>query len=84
MNISFKKNKNQFYFGHILTLTAGASIYLLFREKSLLMFDWLDIYFSFIDIEALRNSIKDLRPFLPEWFLYSLPDGLWVFPLSLS
>jgi hypothetical protein len=43
------------------------------------MFDWLDIYFSFIDIDALRNSFKDLRPFLPEWFLFSLPDGLWVF-----
>tara|TARA_B110000027_G_C15877869_1_gene194055 strand:- start:14 stop:496 length:483 start_codon:yes stop_codon:yes gene_type:complete len=77
--IAFKKNKKQFYFGHLLTLTAGATIYLLFREKSLLMFDWLDIYFSFIDIEALRNSVKDLRPFLPEWFLFSLPDGLWIF-----
>lgn len=79
VKIAFKKNKNQFCFGHILTLTVGASIYLLFREKSLLMFDWLDIYFSFIDIDALRNSFKDLRPFLPEWFLFSLPDGLWVF-----
>ena len=59
---AFTKNKKQFYFGHLLTLTAGAVIYLLF-EKSLLMFEWLDIYFSFIDVDALRGSVKDIRPF---------------------
>tara|TARA_B100000524_G_C23572905_1_gene342513 strand:- start:22 stop:378 length:357 start_codon:yes stop_codon:yes gene_type:complete len=42
--------------------------------------------FSWFESVNLSNSISEMRLFtlplsiyLPDWFLYSLPDGLWLF-----
>lgn len=71
--------KKQIIFGHIGTLFLGGVIYILFRTSSLKMFDW---YYKI----GLSNSINNLRDYsnpivkdIPNWVLYSLPDGLWLF-----
>lgn len=65
----------------ILTLIWGGAIYLLFREKNLLMFKWI----SYLKLEYLITDIRG-APFLkfkiPNWALYSLPDGLWLFSFT--
>ena len=71
--------KIQINIGFLFTLLLGGFIYILFRQDSLKMFSWFESV-------NLSNSISELRLFtlplsfhLPDWFLYSLPDGLWLF-----
>lgn len=71
--------KKQFIFGHIITLLIGGLIYVLFRSSSLLMFSW----YKNIGLDGVLNGLrKSTIPFaenIPEWILFSLPDGLWIF-----
>ncbi len=58
-----------------LIFLSGAMIYILFRPTHLLMFNWLDI----IGLMDFVNSIRPNSSVIPEWVIYSLPDGLWLF-----
>ena len=71
--------KKQLFFGHILTLLIGGLIYIAFRTDSLLMFKWFSALSLDNIINELRLTTMKLSPSLPNWFLYSLPDGLWIF-----
>ena len=67
----------------ILPIFVGGIIYICFRSLSLRMFDWFDfIGFSeiILDIRELFLEIS----FLPNWFYYSLPDGLWTYAFTSS
>jgi len=69
--------KRQLLFGHILTLLIGGLIYIFFRTEKLIMFDWIEDYnISILNIRTLTSEYYDK---LPNWFLFSLPDGLWLF-----
>jgi len=60
----------------------GGLIYIAFRSKSLILFTWFDE----ISISGITNLIRDflypLRYNLPDWILFSLPDGLWVYSFT--
>jgi len=71
--------KKQLFFGHIVTLLIGGLIYVAFRTDSLLMFKWFSALSLDNVINELRLTTMKLSPSLPNWFLYSLPDGLWIF-----
>ena len=63
---------------HVLFPTLlGASIYLLFRSPSLLVFWWIDGIGLLDHLKVVRDHLSVVQ--LPDWFLYSLPDGLWVY-----
>jgi hypothetical protein len=66
-------------FGHILTLLTGGLVYVSFRVDSIVMFKW----FSILNVDGLIQHFRGLTlhycGILPDWILYSLPDGLWVF-----
>jgi len=71
------KIRRQLIYGHIGTLILGGLIYILFRSEKLIMFRWLDfLSFSFQNIRALTLGFRN---YLPDWFIFSLPDGLWIF-----
>lgn len=58
------------------SLFIGGLIYILFRTKSLLMFMWFDN----LKLSSLINYLRfNIKTNLPEWLIYSLPDGLWIF-----
>ena len=57
----------------------GGLIYILFRSPSILMFEWLDQINLSKYVLELRSYIDSYSLILPNWFLYSLPDGLWLF-----
>lgn len=66
---------------HVAMPTAiGAMIYVLFRSTSLLVFDWLKTL-GLLQLNLhLREMCSGIR--LPDWLLYSLPDGLWVYAVT--
>jgi hypothetical protein len=75
---------NGFYFWlAAIALLAGGIIYILFRTSEPVFFNWiraagLDNWLNFA-----RNRSLSLTPHLPDWVVYSLPNGLWAFAYSL-
>lgn len=65
--------------GSFAALLVGGLIYILFRTSSLKMFAWYET----IGLRSLTIALRKLTfPFaykIPEWILFSLPDGLWIF-----
>lgn len=71
--------KIQIIIGHVFTLLLGGLIYILFRQDTLKMFSWFDNINVSAAISELRLCTVPLSGHFPNWFLYSLPDGLWLF-----
>ena len=71
--------KKQIIIGHVFTLLLGCFIYISFRQDTLKMFSW----FASINLSGVISELRlftiPLSEHLPNWFLYSLPDGLWLF-----
>jgi len=71
--------KKQLIFGSFLTLLVGGLIYILFRTSTLKMFSWYET----IGLGELTNNMRKITfqfsDKIPEWILFSLPDGLWIF-----
>ncbi len=65
-----------------LPLTAGGLIYLLWRDDGLLMFSWIRWIGWYESLHTIRTSFADVQSSIPEWILYSLPDGLWVYSMT--
>ncbi|MFV0247684.1 MAG: hypothetical protein ACK5H1_01815 [Tenacibaculum sp.] len=71
--------KKQLFFGSFLALLCGGFIYILFRTTTLKMFGWYKVIGLGGAINKLRNWTFQFADDLPEWILFSLPDGLWIF-----
>lgn len=61
----------------LLILLLGGLVYVIYRDKSLLMFDWFDAIGIDNEIDGLRRLFQGEGIY--GWVKYSLPDGLWVF-----
>ena len=71
--------KRQIILGHFFPLFFGGLIYISFRQETLKMFRWFDYCNLSAVISKLRLYTLPISDHLPDWFLYSLPDGLWLF-----
>ena len=58
----------------------GGLIYIFFRSTNLLMFDWFKYIGIYNYILFFRNYIE--LSFLPNWIIYSIPDGIWIYSLT--
>lgn len=60
-----------------LPIISGGFIYIIFRTEKLIMFRW----FEFLNLSDGIYFIKKLKNIysFPSWFIYNLPDGLWIF-----
>ena len=54
-------------------------IYITFRTDTLLMFKWVHTIKINTIIIILRDIAQPLNSFFPQWFFYSLPDGLLIY-----
>jgi hypothetical protein len=54
-------------------------VYVSFRTDSLTMFKWFAALSLDTTIETLRETTLTIKQYFPDWFLFSLPDGLWIF-----
>ncbi|WP_449388910.1 hypothetical protein [Chryseobacterium lineare] len=61
----------------LFLLFLGGLIYLIFRTERLIMFRWVE-YLKLSDVITNLQKISTLY-ILPDWFKYSLPDGLWIY-----
>lgn len=71
--------KKKLLIGHFVSLIIGGLIYVSFRSKSLVMFKWFALLSVETQIGQLRELTLIFKDSLPEWFIFSLPDGLWIF-----
>jgi hypothetical protein len=66
-----------------LLVLAGGLIYVFFRPSPALFFS----LFKPLGLESFIKSVRlftlGLTPFLPEWVLYSLPQGLWALAYTM-
>lgn len=69
-------------FHTLLPLLVGGFIYLFFRSSNLKMFSWLKRIGLEEVFEPIRENFTTLGTNLPDWILYSLPDGLWVYAFT--
>jgi hypothetical protein len=65
-----------------LPLFLGGFIYILFRSESLLMFKWFHFLGADSLIHNLRIQAAQHTRSTPEFILFSLPDGVWVYSLT--
>jgi len=66
----------------ILPILVGGTIYILYREPSLLVFRWLDTLHLDRAVDLLRASTIPTFDMVPHWALVNLPDGLWVYAVA--
>ena len=67
----------------ILSLLASLLIYLFYRTEKTVINALLINLFSIQDHATLRSAVTNLLP-LNEAIIYSLPEGLWVFCITLT
>jgi hypothetical protein len=66
----------------VIPLFIGATIYTLWRSKTLLVFAWYRWAGLETLVMSMRKEVAGFRHLLPGVFLYSLPDALWVYSLT--
>jgi len=64
-------------------LMLGGIIYLLFRPSETLFLKWIQTAGLDNWTHLARQKSLSLNLHLPEWILYSLPNGLWAFAYAL-
>jgi hypothetical protein len=62
-------------------LILGVGIYVFFRSSQVYFNKWLLNQKLGFDLQWMRTYTFPLGNFLPDWFLYSLPDALWMISL---
>lgn len=79
-----RKNYTGYY---ILLSTAslllGGIIYLLFRPLKVLFFNWIRAVGLESQLNLVRLKSLPISRYLPDWVVYSLPNGLWAFAYAL-
>lgn len=67
----------------VILLTIGTLIYLIKREDSLLVFNWLREFNLDIYIDFIRHKFSNLEMLNSNFVIYSLPGGLWMMSFAL-
>ncbi len=73
------KKQNIFIYNYLISLLLGSLIYIIFRSTSLKMFSWYKVIGVNDFVLELRQYFKEYKYLIPNWVLFSLPDGLWIF-----
>ncbi len=66
-------------FNVVFPIFIGSLIYILFRRKSLIVFSWLSALWLDGFVDYLRELFFPFYNVFPEYVIYSLPNGLWVY-----
>ena len=72
----------QFMCQVFLPILIGGSLYIVFRSKSIRLFDWFERIGFAESLHVSRSIIIPFKKDIPSWLYYSLPDGLWVYAFT--
>lgn len=59
-------------------------IYLLFRSRKLFYYQIVELMNLDSHVRSIRKVVWVYRKHIPNWVIYSLPDGLWLFSMGVS
>lgn len=65
-----------------LPVIVGAAIYLLFRTRTLLAYQWVTAAGAGAWLEVARDHAMPFRAVLSGPILYTVPDAMWVYGLT--
>jgi hypothetical protein len=77
------KNRIWVFFQIFFTIILGSIIYLLFRPKEIVLFRIIDLFELTEGVQNLRNLFLPIKKILPTWVIFSLPNALWVYSMSV-
>ena len=77
----YSHRANIFLCGFALTL--GGFIYIFLRPAEPVFFNWIKAAGFDQTLDIARSHLPLADKFLPDWFIYSLPNGLWAFAYAL-
>ena len=78
---SYIKERSLLSFLSTMFFSCGGVIYVLYRDTSLRMFSWFEQLGLSSYIVQIRECVV-VSP--PDWIVYSLPDGLWMYSFFLA
>lgn len=62
----------------------GVIIYLLFRSRKLFYYQFVELINLDSTVGYFRKIVWAYRKYIPNWVIYSLPDGLWLFSMGVA
>jgi hypothetical protein len=76
-------NRLKLYVLSALAVFVGGIIYILLRPKKALFLETFDNSGISDVINSFREITVPTHRFFPDWFIYTLPNGLWAFAYTL-
>jgi hypothetical protein len=67
-----------------LPLFIGGMTYITWRSDSLLMFSWFEYLGLGEVVSDWRSFAAPIKRSLPDWFIFSLPNGLWTYSFMVA
>jgi len=80
---SIGQGKRNSYLTAMLAVLTGGLIYILFRPVEPLFFSWANNLASGDILSGIRKFSLPMLSFIPEWLIFSAPNGLWAFAYTL-
>ncbi len=77
------RKKNWIILITLSTVFLGGLIYLLWYPDNVRVFHWLELIHLSAPVEFIRNYSMSVYQHIPEWVIFSLPNGLWAFAYAL-
>lgn len=63
----------------VLPIVVGGLMYIMWRDTGMLMFRWAEIIGLSGVVDWLREVGGAYGSYVPDWLMFSLPDGCWVY-----
>lgn len=68
----------------LVSFALAVLIYLLFRSRKLFYYQIVELMNLDSHVRSIRKVVWVYRKHIPNWVIYSLPDGLWLFSMGVS
>jgi hypothetical protein len=76
-------NNIKVYVLAFMSVAAGVTVYIMWRPDTIRVFSWLEFAGMRRPVDNIRTYTYPMHGSIPEWIVYSLPNGLWAFSYAL-